>query len=233
MKRNTLLFAPALAALLFTACKKDDVEAGGASGVRYQLRTSQRTSNLSARTLGSISWTSGFAHAREIKFEAESADTEIEYKSTAHRRIDLFAPLSTLGFIAIPPGTYKEVEFKVELAPYNGEPALELRGTYNGTPVVLQVPHGFELKAENEDVAITENNGYTAITNFDLSLLTQGIPESAFANAVRTNGQILVSPSVNESLYRAILANLHESKDAHFEDDDYDRDDYDDEDDDD
>jgi hypothetical protein len=174
---------------------------------------------LTSRTAGSISWSSGFANASLIKFEAESKNGDIEYKSTIRERIDLFSPISTVGNILIPAGTYKEIEFKTLLTPFSGEPALELRGSYNATPLVVRINHPVEFKAEKEDVTITDNNGYNAITTLNLNNLIRGISDSALANAVRTNGEIIISPSVNTNIYNRIIQNLDDSEDFEWDDD--------------
>ena len=222
MKRILFLFPVLAFSLLFSACKKNN---DGKGGVKYQFRTTSRTSNVSARIAGTITWSSGFANATKIKFEAEANDKEVEFTSLTNQHIDLFAPLTTIGQIAIPPGSYEEVEFHVMLAPVNGEPALELRGTYNGIPVVFRITEPFEFEGEKEGVTIDINNGYTLLTSVDLSNLTKGITDAALTNAVQTNGEIVISPDVNPSLYGIILNNLHESDQCDFDHDDSDNDD--------
>lgn len=223
MKLNTLLFTIVAAGLSLAGCKKDNKD----GSVRYQLKSTNPSSSLartatgssaSARLNGTLTWTSGFANATRIKFEAETNNREIEYKSTAKQRLDLFSAISSLGSITIPPGTYKEVEFKIEIAPAGNEPALELKGTYNGTPVTLRVDNAFEFKAEKEGVTITDNNGYTAITTLNLALLTQGITDADLSNATKTNGAIVISATSNTNLFAKIVNSLGECE-SEFEDD--------------
>lgn len=223
MKLNTLLFTIAVAGLSLAGCKKDNKD----GSVRYQLKSTNPGSSLakaatgtptSARLNGTLTWNSGFVNATEIKFEAKTNNSEIEYRSIAKQRLDLFSALSSLGSITIPPGTYNEVEFKIEIAPAGNEPALELKGTYNGTPVTLRVDNAFEFKAEKEGVTITGNNGYTAITTLNLALLTQGITDADLSNATQTNGEIVISATLNTNLFAKILDSLGECE-SEFEDD--------------
>jgi hypothetical protein len=119
-----------------------------------------------------------------------------------------FHPFFSLGTLTLPAGSYKEVEFKIETALRTNEPALELSGTYNGTPVILKVDNTFEFKAEKEGVDITENNGYTAVNNLNLALLTQGITDADLTNALPTNGQMIISATSNAGLFAKLLNSL-------------------------
>lgn len=223
MKQNTLLFSILMIGLFLVSCKKENKN----GSIRYQMKTTNASSsfrraatgtNISARLNGTLTWNAGFINATEIKFEAKTNSSEIEYKSSANQRLDLFSALSTLGNITLSPGTYKEVEFKIEIAPSTNEPALQLSGTYNGIPVILKVDNAFEFKAEKEGVDITESNGYTAINNLNLALLTQGITDADFTNAVQTNGQIIISATSNTNLFAKLLDSLGECE-SEFEKD--------------
>ena len=209
---------------VFVSCKKNKDE----SGVTYQMKTSNRSSNVNSmsgteggianRINGTITWTSGFASTTEIEFEAENNNLEVEYESQARQKIDLFASISTIGNINVPAGTYEEVEFDVHLAPNGADAALELRGNYNGTPVVYRNNNAMEIKVEGNNVVIGQNNGYNAIINWDLSLLSQGISAAALAAATITNGEIVISASSNAALYNIITANLLLMTSVEFED---------------
>jgi hypothetical protein len=216
MKRCSLLAVVALGSL-FASCKKENNAQDG-SNVQYQLMASNRSSLLGVasqdgsiqRTDATITWTSGFANVTELKFEARNRDNEIMYRSKTDRRVDLFNPSPSIGSILIPSGDYNQVKFRVGLAPANNEPALELTGSYNGTPVVLRVSQSIEVKGMVRDVTITDNNGYTAITDLNLSDLLNDVSGNALNNANRTNGQIILSSSSNQGLYNRIIRNLRE-----------------------
>ncbi len=76
-----------------------------------------------------------------------------------------------------------------------------------------------EIETEKENVVITDNNSYTALTTLNLSLLTRGITESMLNSATRTNGTILISSTSNTNIYNIILKNLEDCDGIEFEDD--------------
>lgn len=221
MKQHVFLALTAISSLLFSCKKESTPDSPSSSSVSYQLRTSNSSSVIGRtdgeastfRTDATVTWTSGFANVDEIRFEAKSKENEISYKSKTDRRIDLFGNAMPIGDISIPSGEYKEVKYRFGLAPVNGEPALELVGSYQGTPIVLRVSNPFEIKGKQKNVSITDNSGYTAITNINLSYLMKDISASALNNATRTNGQILISSTSNTSLYNKLLKNLRDLED--------------------
>lgn len=201
----------ALSAPLLFSCQKTHENAG----VNYQLKATS-TSTTVARTMGTLSWTSGSALASEIRFEAEKEGSEFEQRSKAEQKVDLFAPVSTLGTVQLPAGTYKKVEFKIELLPGQTAVAFELKGNHGGTPLTFQVNEALEIKAEKEGVDISDGASYTAATSLNLSLLTLGISSGMLDNATVTNGEILISATSNANLYAIMLANLKNLDDCDF-----------------
>lgn len=216
MKLHSLLAGAAICSLI-VSCKKEAVSEDG-SNVRYQLLASDRSSAAGAanlegsafRTEATITWNTGFANVTELKFDAKSRENDISYRSRSDHRVDLFDPSPSIGTVLIPSGDYDQVKFKIGLAPANGEPALELTGDYNGTPVVLRVNQPIEIKGAQRNVTITDNNGYTAITDLDLSTLFNDVSANALNNATRTNGTIILSSSSNQSIYNKLVRNLRE-----------------------
>ncbi len=212
----------AVTILFFTGCKKNNNN-DSESGIKYKIQTINRTSVIARTTTGNIQWTSGYGYATEIKFEAESNNFEVEYKSQVPQRIDLFSGVATLGNVTLPPGTYKEVEFEVELNSSGANSAFELNGQFTSgnttTPVIFRVTSPLEIETEKENVVITDNNSYTALTTLNLSLLTKGVTESMLNSAARTNGTILISSTSNTVIYNIILNNLHDIDEVEFEDD--------------
>lgn len=221
-KLRSLSIIIVIALLLFVSCNKKN-NSDNPSGIKYKLQTINRTSIVGRIAAGNIQWTSGYGNATEIKFEAESNNHEVEYKSSTPQRIDLFNGIATLGNITLPPGTYDEVEFKVELSASGNDAALELKGNYTSgntiTPVIFRVNSQLEIETEKKNVVVTDNNNYTALTKLDLSSLTRGVTESMLNSAVRTNGTILISSTSNANIYNIILKNFQENDEVEFEDD--------------
>lgn len=214
MKSNFSFLAVGI--LFLIGCKKDNEQ----SGVNFNVSTIGKSTTVGrlSGTTGTINWTSGYASANEIEFEAEDANTEVKYKSIASQRIDLFASLSTLGFVSIPPGTYEEVEFEIHLSPTPTTSALELRGLYNTTPIVFRINTPLEIEAEFEDVTITQSNSSTALISLNLALLTQGISDAALTGATLTNGEIIISSNSNTALYNIMINNFSQIDDVEFDD---------------
>ena len=219
---NTLLStAFAFSALLFTGCSKNST--GSGSSITFELQTTNRSAIIARTDAGNIQWTSGTGSASEIKFEAKMNGQEVERKNHSLQKVDLMSAITILGDITLTPGTYQEVEFSVELNPTGADPALQLNGQYTSggitTPVVFTVTAPVELKNEKNNVVVTDNSTYKAITNIDLSLITRNVTESMLNAAVRTNGTILITSSVNSNIYNILINNLHESDEVEFEHD--------------
>ena len=222
MKITRLLLSTAIAVstLFFISCKK---ESKSASAINYQLKTSNPSAVISRTTAGNMLWTSGYGYATEIKFEAKSSNIKVEYKSLMAQRIDLFSAVASLGNITLPPGTYSEVEFKVYLNQAGSNAAFELNGQFTSggitTPVAFNVNTPLEVENEKNNVIITDNTSYKALTTLNLALITRGVTESMFNNATRTGGKIIISATSNANIYNIILNNLTDCDGVEFEKD--------------
>lgn len=211
MRKPSWLVYTALSSTLLFSCQKNQ----DAAGVNYQLKATS-TSSTVTRTMGTLTWTSGHALASEIKFEAKQGNDEIEQKSKTAQQVDLFAPVPNIGIVQLPAGSYKEVEFKIELLPAQTDAAFELKGSYGSKGITFQVNEALEIKGEKEGVDISEGASYTAATSLNLSLLSVGISSSLLDKASVTNGEILISSSSNADLYALMLANLKNLGDCDF-----------------
>ncbi len=212
MKTNKSFLALSIisSALLFS-CSKEKNES---PGVSYQMKTSSASAPIGGRvTGGGIQWTSGYVWASEIEFEAENGSTEVEFKTETKQKLDLFAPLSSLGMITIPAGVYKDIEYEIEVAPNGTEAAFQVAGVFTdstgmATPISFQLNTKIEIEAEQENVTVTDGNNLTALTTLNLSVLTAGITETMLNDAERTNGTIEISATSNPILWAMIAANL-------------------------
>jgi hypothetical protein len=220
------LFGFIATAIAFTSCKKDHDNSN--SGIAMQLKASNTSVPLantpsgttaeSLRTLSvSIEWTAGTASANLLKFEAKQSGKEIEFKSSVQQTIDVFGSNSTLGNISVPAGTYDEIEFKAQLNSVGTSPALELKGNFTGNstviPVVFRATESIILKGEKHNVTINSGTIHNAVTTMDLRKVMQDIRSTDLENAVRTNGEILITSATNKSLYDIIVKNLRHLED--------------------
>lgn len=224
MKWGLLFSATVATGLLFSSCKKNNNNVDNATPGQPQLAVQIKTSNNNAgvgqkgTANAHILWTSGFAYPRKIVFEAKQNDLSVEFTSTADQQIDLMASIAaSFGNFTLPAGVYDEVELKIDLDKKDHDPAMVLEGTFTSNtttyPVRLEIDNFLELKTESENVTISNDSTYTAVTTIDLSSVTSDITESMLLNAQLTNGTIVISPSSNVLMYHTILSNLG---DRHF-----------------
>ena len=207
--------------LFFVSCKKSSTNS--VSGIKYNLQTTNRSAIITRITAGNLQWVSGYGSATEIKFEAENNNHEVKFESNTPQHLDLFSSIITLGTITLPPGTYTTAEFEIELTPTGTDAALQLNGQFTSgsvtTPVVFIVNSPLEIKNEQNNVVVTDNNSYNALTTINLSLLTTGVTEAMLNNAVLTNGSIIISSTSNTDIYNLILNNLGDSDNVKFDHD--------------
>ncbi len=78
-------------------------------------------------------------------------------------------------------------------------------------------PANAEEDINNNNVVVTDNSTYKAITTIDLSLITTGVTQAMLNSAVRTNGAILISSAINSNIYNILVKNLHDSDEVEFE----------------
>jgi hypothetical protein len=200
------LSATTLFVLFFASCVKD---AGtGSSSITFQLKAAVSPVNGAA-----ITWTAGSAGVASTKIEAKKNDsTAIEFKSDPNTQVDLFGTVS-ISNIAIPSGTFRNVEFRSELQPLISKPSLHLEGTYTAggvtTPISFDVSTAVTVKSKRDSIVIAAGtNSYTAITTVGLLTLTQDVTEADLKAADRTSGKIIISATANVAVYNKMLANL-------------------------
>ncbi|MER3471574.1 MAG: hypothetical protein C4330_09615 [Chitinophagaceae bacterium] len=125
-------FTASILSLSLLSCKEEatDNANGGDAAIAYKMQATNYSSAINRTEAGNLEWTSGTANANLLKFEAKSSGSEVDFKSSIQQSIVLFNPTTLVGHISLPAGTYSEVEFKAQLNPANGNPALQLTGTY-------------------------------------------------------------------------------------------------------
>lgn len=226
MKTKFISMTAIAAITLIFGCKK----ANTSNGVSYQFKTinpstavaysSGNPSIMSPVGVqgGTITWNSGYASATEVKFEAERSGSHVEFQSETPVKIDLFAPLSTLGNLNIPTGVYDTAQFEIDLSPTSTDAALELHGMYDTIPVIFRITKNHEFDAEQPKITIADGQSYTAVTALNLANLTQGISGATLGAATKdSTGAIVISESSNASIYDSMIANLQNSEEEDFQ----------------
>ncbi len=218
MKHSIMTIVVLVGLASYTGCKKDNSNSAGSTPqVSSMLRATNNSALLNSINKDSLMWTAARAQATMVKFEAKKSGSEIEFKSNAQQTIDLFANTPVAGNLNIPPGTYDEVELKTILDPLSGQPSLELKGSFtnNGVtiPVLFQSMESLEVKGEKNNVTIDPGSSYNLTTIIDLNLIMAGITTSDLVKAERVNGEIRISSSVNNNMYKRIKDNLNNLED--------------------
>jgi hypothetical protein len=206
---KTFLGITVALAIMSSSCKKGE----RAPGVLYQLQASNRSSAINARTLtADLTWVSGFALVREIEFKGKKTGSEVKFEAESRQKLDLFAPISSLSTIVIPPGSYDNAEFEIKAAPGATEGSFELRGEYSKggivTPILFKIEVPVDIETKKSNFTVLDGASYTAVTTLNLSLLTSGIPESSFDNAARINNTIVISATSNPGLFNTLYDRL-------------------------
>lgn len=212
MKRHSLPLMVLLGGALMMGCEKEATGDTTPYGIHYQLTTSNPSTVLgtvptgegAARMQASVSWKSGSAVARRIRFEAEG-DDEVDIRTGVPTQIVMMGPATNLGMIPIPAGEYEDARFTIELSPND---AFQLSGDYNGTPLALLIPGPISFELEESTLSIAARTNYRALTTLNLSILLTGITADMLSEAQISNGQILISPDANTRLYHIIAANV-------------------------
>lgn len=218
--KSGLLLAGVIALGMF-ACSKDDVAPGTA-----QVSLSFNTITTSSASAGgrvlegnSLAFTSGFITIREVQFQAE-ADSDldsVEVNLEQISKIDFATGISTpdISGLAIPAGTYSEVEVEIELQDEGDQPAVVLNGTYTDGegikhPVRFEFNSGETFEVEREgtitfgsaesvlaQVTFNPNVWFADVSNEQLSLATKN-----------AQGVIVISSTQNTNIYETAAEGL-------------------------
>lgn len=240
MKTNFVITAFLSAAILFTACQKDDMGTTGPSsfGVKFEALNKSYTLPVSdgtksvAVTNAAITWDTVQLVVSQIKFEAELKSLvthhdsiEIEYKWTGPKLVNLLDDQLLLGNFILQPGFYDEIELKVygDSKDAGKKPVFYMYGNYTNAenskiPVAIKVNNNVQFKTEKDSVTVTEESiDITSYIQIYLDQLMAGIDPEMLDDARLTNGVIVISPDNNRTIYFAILGNLVKNHKCYFE----------------
>lgn len=240
MKTTHKIYAVAIAlsGVLFTSCSEDpDPEIIGEGEVRIGMGVQLKNSgNSGARLMNSgIDVVSGFLQIKKIELETEGLDEagnqfkrEIELKFKEIKKIDFNEIDSGADFfINIPTGNYEDIEFEIDLIEHRNEPSIQLDGTYtyqDGS----SVPMRFQIFGDDDDIDFdveleTDNdadlfflngiNNPFALFQIDAKNWFADVSRAALEDADLTDGILLISESVNKSIYKTVESRIEDSAD--------------------
>jgi hypothetical protein len=200
MNPKTLLTLLVFAAVGFSSCNKDNDE--DLVGITYLLKTTNRSS-------GPITWSSGSGSGKQIEFSGTVNGSKIQETKLSFEPVDFFgANAATVNQIKVAPGSYTDVEMNFEMIP-SRNPALQLKGSFSGTPVTLNLENFVEISTKTATMNIESGKNYVATMILDLAAMTNGITSAMLTNATRTNGEIVISFNSNVALYSLIASNIN------------------------
>lgn len=190
--------------------------------VSYQMKAINTSYTVARTTAGAnIVWTSAIAWPDKVTFTAKQDNNTVTFTSTNKDAIDLLAPAPvSFGGFVLPTGTYDKIALKIDLDKTGTTPILTMNGSLTTAtttyPVSLVVTNSMDLTTEEQNVTITNDADYVAVTTIDLSELTSGITTDMLLNADLSNGTILISATTNRGLYGIVVDHL-EHKHHHCE----------------
>lgn len=241
MKTTHKIYATAIAlsgVLLLSCSENSDPEILGEGDVRIGMGVKLKNDgNSGARILNSgIDVESGFLQIKEIKLETEGEDEnaneferEFELKFREVKKIDFNEFDSGVDFfINIPSGNYEEIEFEIDLIDNKNEPSIQLDGSYtyedgSTVPMRFQVfgddddEIDFEVELETDDddnlFFLDGVNNPLALFEIDAKGWFSDVSTAELEDAELTDGILLISKNVNQSIYEKVESRIKDSSD--------------------
>lgn len=228
-----IIAAITLAVVSLSACKKSgNAPTTKTSQLSFQMVADNSTTSLagSSFTTNSVTvdvpglvFTAGTANISQFKLEAKRNGIETEISSKNLTNVDLFALAPSIADITIDTGTYREIEIKVVLQKTSDLTALPLKltGTFTnnqGTviPVEFDLNDDVTIKAEAENIHVTNTTDFVALVHMHLLKLEAGITAATLDGATLTNGVLIISSSSNSAIYNRVLANFSDCGETEF-----------------
>jgi hypothetical protein len=156
-------------------------------------------------------------------FTSDSSSVSFEWRGP--KKVDLFNLTAVTGNITLDPGTFNNVELKIQSFKVDAgsDPLFYLTGDYtNASSTVRRIKiiinEDFELKIKNLDTLSLGQN-FTSLIKVNLVQLMSNISQAELDNADLTNGKLIISSTSNVALYTKVKTNFHESEHSEFEKD--------------
>jgi hypothetical protein len=182
----------------------------------YTFATAQTGGPLVLTTANkeTFTWDSGTANISRFKLTAKKDGITTEISSGTLTDINLFALGSALASVSVPKGNYTNVKASVIFSQTGGAPfPLVLHGTFTtgaGThiPVEFDFNDDLEVIATVNDMLVDGSVNYINRINLHLNQFLTSIAASEVDAATRNNGTIIISKTVNVTLYNKMRGNL-------------------------
>ena len=219
MKRIFTLLFVLSGVMMMNSCEEDLSDTN--SVLQIKMLATNKSFPVLRSTTPTFSWEVCTMRVSEIEFEAEGKKTEgagesyeVSYEWRGAKVIDLFDPSSVIGNITLDPGVYEEIEMEIHASRSQDAtaPVFYLAGNYTNTagtvvPVEIVIDEDFQFEVEQEGMSLNGTFDYSALVNFNLALLMDGISDSELDAATLTDGKLVISAASNQSLYQKIKEN--------------------------
>jgi hypothetical protein len=210
------LIALVLSAVL-SGCKKADTTAAVADpNLTFALLPDNPQATFIVAVIGkqAFVWTAGTANITRFKLNALKGGVASEYSSGTLTNVDLFNLSTLVSTISIPKADYTAVKLGIVFSQTTSTAyPIQLLGTYttaSGTtvPVEFDLNDNVEIDVSVANIIADGTKDFTTNVAMHLNMFLNSIAASDIDAAARTNGTILISKTVNVTLYNKIKANM-------------------------
>lgn len=227
--RSSILgkFAVLLAApVLFFGCEEEKKSGGN---LIISTQGVQQGVTLRQATAPSLVFNSGYVVVREVVFDGEKENDDIEtsisFTEERITTIDMMTGVANPPFeMNIPAGTYTSVSLGIEIQDETAKPSVVATGTFTNatgaaTPIRFEFNSGEVFEAESDDVSVTlfADTPVTAKISFDPHAWFSTVTIAQLNDAVRTNGVIIISETSNRAIFDIVADRLDDLTDADFQ----------------
>ena len=232
-----------LLTLTLSNCSKETGTSSSGSGMNLKIAATNQIFNIPVPNIpdptidpGSVNtykpfvrWDTANIVISKVLFEAvpmgsiQIGEAKEQLIFTGPKFIDLFSAGNILPNLTIPPGQYKEIEFKIyaNKSDAGDKPVFYLSGRYqnsSGTaiPIIIDITDDVVITAEKNGVTLTFNSTVSRsgmIRIYLDKLFSSILPQDL--NPIVGPGGIIISATSNPELYKQILLRL--SSDGAFE----------------
>ncbi len=218
MKKVVLLSMMAVLFFTVASCdKNEDITDAKAKFTVKEKNASKPAATKAKAGIGTFTFTKAVIGISKVDFEIETGGNDNEYEYEGNYSFDILTGASTppLPYVEIEPGTYHELEVKVDRTLPGGS-SIEIEGTYTiagfsyNFKYTSTLDEDYEIE-NNVGIQVDPNSNVTFTLYIDLPGLFNGVD---FAQAViGANNIIEINGNTNSDLAEMIEDNFNNAMD--------------------
>ena len=225
---NTMAIIALTAIIILGGCEKDNTE-GPRLGLEFQaVKSGTFLPDQSKALNGELIINSGTILFGSVEFEAESESDlmEIEFELDGDVVFDFETVETTpdISYIAVPAGTYEEIEIEMEIKDGGDTPSIVMEGVYTdreGTEHPLRfefnADQAFEVEMEGS-IVFEADVSFIALVTIDPASWFREVTDNDMTIATKNEDNVIViSSTSNISIYNTVSAGLELASDLEFE----------------